>query len=238
MNFVLITAGGIGSRMHMEIPKQFLNVYDKPIIIYTLEAFQKHPNIDGIGVVCLEGWQDILNAYIKQFGITKVKWIVKGGATGQESIRNGLNRLAEDCDDNDTVLVHDGNRPLVTQETISDCIIKCHQYGSAVTIIPCTTSVLQKSKMEDRESNIALDRDMLAMTQTPHAFPFKKLWWAHQEAEKRGITNSVASHALLIDLGETIHFSLGNETNIKITNTNDLKIFKALLTSGNERDLP
>ena len=122
MNIALIIAGGSGQRMNQDIPKQFLNVKDKPIIIYTLEAFQKHPMIDAIEVVCLDGWHDILWAYSKQFEITKLENIVSGGDSGQASIRNGVFDIQTRHSDDDIVLIHDGIRPMVSDEIISDCL--------------------------------------------------------------------------------------------------------------------
>ena len=115
MNIALLIAGGKGVRMNQDIPKQFLNINDKPVIIYTLEAFQKHPEIDEIAVVCLEGWQEILWAYARQFNISKLKWVVDGGLCGQESILNGVFELEKHYEDNDIVLIHDGIRPNVSQ---------------------------------------------------------------------------------------------------------------------------
>ena len=113
MNIAVIIAGGSGHRMGQDIPKQFINVYDKPVIVYTLESFQRHPMIDAIEVVCIDGWHDILWAYAKQFNIDKLKWIVSGGGSAQESIRNGVDNLADKCDENDNIIIHDGIRPLV-----------------------------------------------------------------------------------------------------------------------------
>jgi 2-C-methyl-D-erythritol 4-phosphate cytidylyltransferase len=119
-NVALIIAGGVGARMHQDIPKQFLNVQDKPIIIYTLEVFQKHPNIDAIEVVCLDGWVDILHAYAKQFGITKLEKVVLGGETGLQSIRNGLFDLSERyTSDDDIIIIHDAIRPMIDMDIIS-----------------------------------------------------------------------------------------------------------------------
>src|SRR5574344_1899933 len=112
MNIAIILASGSGERMKQDIPKQFINVYDKPVIIYTLETFQKHPDIDAIEVVCLDGWQDILKAYAKQFNIEKLAWITTGGATAQESIRNGIYNLEGQCSPGDTIIIHDGIRPM------------------------------------------------------------------------------------------------------------------------------
>lgn len=130
MTIALIIAGRVGNRMGQDIPKQFLNVYDKPVIIYTLEVFQNHPNIDAIEVVCLDGWHEILRAYCKQFGITKLEGIVNGGATGQESIYNGLSDIASrHSDKEDIVLVHDSIRPMVSHDIISNAISTCRLHG-------------------------------------------------------------------------------------------------------------
>ena len=136
MNVAVIIAGGSGQRMGQDIPKQFLNVFDKPILIYTLEGFQKHPQIDLIEVVCIDGWHEVVWAYAKQFNISKLKWVVSGGASVQESIRNGVYNLEATCGEDDIVIVHDGIRPLVDETVLSDVIIKCRQYGNAVTSLP------------------------------------------------------------------------------------------------------
>lgn len=231
MNIGLIIAGGSGQRMKQQIPKQFLNVNDKPIIIYTLEAFQKHPNIDEIGVVCIDGWHDILKAYARQYNIDKLKWVVSGGKNGQDSIRNGVYEAAKRYQETDLLLVHDAIRPLVSEEIISDCIVQCENYGSAVVAVPCNTAVLKIDDNNMNNSSMVIPRNELAMTQTPQAFPIGKLKWAHEQALERGITNSVASCTMMVELGEEVHFSLGSETNIKLTTQDDLKIFKAILSS-------
>lgn len=228
MNIAMIIAGGKGVRMNQDIPKQFLNIHDKPVIVYTMQAFQKHPEIDAILVVCIDGWQEILRAYANQFDITKLKWVVAGGENGQQSIYNGLQELRKYCKEEDMVLVHDAIRPNVSQEIISNCIAECRLNGSAITVIPCAEAMLLRR--EDGNSSEALiSRDSLARTQTPQAFPLRKLLWAHEEAQKRGISNSVASCTLMVELGETVHFCPGSEKNIKITTTEDIEIFKALL---------
>lgn len=227
MNIALIIAGGKGQRMQQEIPKQFLNVNDKPVIIYTLEAFESHPDIDAIGVVCVDGWHDILKAYARQYKISKLEWVVSGGENGQESIRNGLFHAEENYQPEDIILVHDAIRPMVSHEIISDCIVQCKRHGSAVSIVPCNTVALRRTT--EQTSSEVVPRDRLALTQTPQAFPLKRLADAHRKALELGITNSIASCTLMIELGETLHFSIGAETNIKLTTPDDLKIFKALL---------
>lgn len=234
MNVAMIIAGGKGVRMNQDIPKQFLSIYDKPVIVYTLQAFQKHPEIDEIMVVCIDGWQEILWAYAHQFNITKMKWVTAGGDNGQQSIYNGIVELKKHCDLSDLVLVHDAIRPNVSQEIISSCIAECRLHGSAITVIPCVEAMLLRNENSNSSSEV-VSRDTLARTQTPQAFPLHKLLWAHDEAEKRGICNSIASCTLMVELGEEVHFSPGSEMNIKITTTEDIEIFKALLMA--QKDL-
>lgn len=136
MNIAVIIAGGSGQRMGQDIPKQFINVYDKPVIIYTLEGFQRHPQIDAIEVVCIDGWHDVLWAYAHQFNITKLKWVISGGNTGQESIRNGVFNLEGKVGDEDIIVIHDGIRPLVDETVLTDVIMKAQIHGNAVTSLP------------------------------------------------------------------------------------------------------
>lgn len=233
MTEAMIIAGGKGVRMNQNIPKQFLNINDIPVIVYTLKAFQQHPEIDQILVVCIEGWQEILWAYARQFNITKLKWVVEGGNTGQESIRNGVYELKKHCAEDDLVLIHDAIRPNISQEIISGCIAQCRLKGSAVTVIPCAEAMLLRQE-DGKSSKEVISRDSLARTQTPQAFPLKKLIWAHEEAEKRGIKNSVATCTLMVELGEEVCFCSGSEKNVKITTVEDIEIFKALLYSKRE----
>lgn len=234
MNIAILTAGGIGSRTHQDLPKQFITVDNKPIIIYTLEAFQQHPNIDEIYVACLGGWEAVLSAYAKQFDITKLKKIVLGGATGQASIYNAMKAIKEDHSDTAdiVVLIHDGNRPMVSQDVITDNIVKQRMYGLAVSVVP-TTEVVFVSK-DGIISNEALNREELWRTQTPHAFKFDDLWAIHCRAVADGITNTAASCSLMQKYGYFIYFSKGSEKNIKITTAEDIEIFKALLNAKND----
>ncbi|MBR4026768.1 MAG: 2-C-methyl-D-erythritol 4-phosphate cytidylyltransferase [Lachnospiraceae bacterium] len=230
MNIALIIAGGVGARMNQDIPKQFINVYDKPVIVYTMEAFQKHPNIDAIEVVCLEGWHDILKAYAKQFGITKLEGVVNGGLNGQDSIRNGLYDIAKrHGEEDDIVLIHDAIRPMLSQEVISDNIRVCREYGNAITVIPCTAAMLKTYDGQSSEEQVA--RDNLKITQTPQSFFLKDIIHAHKEALEQGITNSVASCTMYIELGKKLYMSAGSEKNLKLTTTEDIEIFKSLLSA-------
>ncbi len=228
MVVALLTAAGTGTRMGQDIPKQFMHVDNKPLIIHTMEAFQKHPSVDAIMVVTLPAWIAVLQAYASQFNITKLKWIVPGGVTGQESIYNGLLELKKELSDDDVVLVHDGNRCLVSGEIISNSLAVFYACGSAVAAIPCVEAVF-RSRDNGHSSDISIPREQLFRTQTPHTYTLGKLLWAHEEAQKRGIRNTTASCTLMQLLGEVVFFSKGSETNLKITTVDDMLIFEALL---------
>jgi 2-C-methyl-D-erythritol 4-phosphate cytidylyltransferase len=236
MNVALIIAGGSGTRMNMDIPKQFINVNDKPIIIYTLEAFQKHPEVDAIEVVCLDGWHDILKAYAKQFNIGKLRWVVSGGKTGQESIRNGVYNLEEHCHEEDIIIIHDGIRPLVDENVLSDVIVKCNMYGNAVSSLPYNEQIFRiHDEMTTKEY---IPRETLRRVQTPQAYKFEKLIWAYREAFSKevGIYGSSYTNTMMVDLGETLHFSIGSDKNIKITTHDDLEFFKVMAKIDTNRE--
>ncbi len=227
MNIALIIAGGIGARMQAAIPKQFLTVNDKPIIAYTMEKFEKHPAIDVIAVVCLDGWDNILTSYAKQYKITKLKHIIPAGSVGQESIKNGITELAKHYDENDIVLIHDAIRPNLSEDIISECIAVTKQKGNAIVCIPCQEAMLE---VFDKDSSTSsYPRDRLKRTQTPQGFILKNIVQAHKKAADLGITNSIASCTLMIEVGEKVYFSTGSEKNIKLTTPEDIDIFKALL---------
>lgn len=228
MVVALLTAAGTGTRMGQDIPKQFMHVEGKPIIIHTMKAFQNHPSIDAIMVVTLDAWIEVLRAYAHQFNITKLKWIIPGGATGQESIHNGLLELSKELKKDDVVIIHDGNRCMVSSEIISNSIATFKTYGSAVAAIPCVEAVF-RSNDSGKSSVTSIPREQLYRTQTPHTYTLGKLLWAHEEAEKKDIINTAASCTLMQALGETVYFSQGSEENLKITTVDDLMIFKALL---------
>ena len=226
-NIALLIAGGSGNRMHQDIPKQFITVNERPVIVYTLEAFEKHPEIDAIAVVCIAGWEQVLLAYAKQFNITKLQYVVPGGKNGQDSIRNGVYELERHFDSEDIVLIHDAIRPMVSAEIISDCIRVAKLRGNAITVIPCAEAMLET---QDGESSTgSYPRDRLKRTQTPQAFHIGQICDLHRRALAAGITNSVASCTLMIEMGEKVYFSAGSEKNIKLTTVEDIDIFKALL---------
>jgi 2-C-methyl-D-erythritol 4-phosphate cytidylyltransferase len=229
MNIALIIAGGIGQRAQQEIPKQFINVSDKPILIYTLEGFEKHPSVDAIEVVCLDGWHNILEAYAKQFNITKLKWIVSGGNSGQESIRNGVFNLYKECSPSDIIIIHDGIRPLINKEVISDCIAVCKKFGNAVSSLPYNEQIFKT--IDGKTSTEYIPREILRRVVTPQAYPLQKLHDSYKQAFEKGIGISGSSYTntMMVELGETLYFSAGSDKNIKITTKDDIDLFKALI---------
>lgn len=229
MNVALILAGGAGLRMGLDVPKQFYSVYGKPVIIYTLESFQKHPLIDAIEVVCIDGWHDVLRAYANQYHISKLKWVTGGGETGQESIRNGVFNLKEELSPNDIVIIHDGIRPLIDEAVLSDVISKCQQYGNAVSSLPYNEQIFV---VDDEISTVEyIPRETLRRVSTPQAYKYEKLLWGYQKAfeEKRGIFGSSYTNTMMVELGERLYFAAGSDKNIKLTTKDDLEIFKAYL---------
>ena len=229
MNYALIIAGGSGNRMGQDIPKQFMHVDNCPIIVHTMKCFQNHPDINGIAVVCLKGWETVLQSYANQFLIDKLKWIFPGGNTGMESIHNGIYGLKEaGCDDEDLVLIHDAVRPLLSQDIISSNIAICKAYGYAITGIQCREAILESE--DGFTSTNSIPRDKLIRTQTPQTFRLKNIIDVHEQAKLMDIDNSVSSATLVAEVGNRMmHVVPGSEKNIKVTTVEDLEIIKALM---------
>jgi 2-C-methyl-D-erythritol 4-phosphate cytidylyltransferase len=229
MNIALIIAGGTGKRTQQEIPKQFINVYDKPVLLYTLEGFQTHPDIHAIELVCLNGWQEIVTAYARQFNISKLQRITIGGETGQESIRNGVYDLYEHAKEDDIVIIHDGIRPIIDTAVVSDCISVCKEYGNAVSSLPYNEQIFKTT--DGLTTTEYVPRETLRRVQTPQAYTLGKLYQSYKKAfeEKIGIYGSSYTNTMMVELGETLYFAAGSDKNIKITTADDIELFKALL---------
>ena len=229
MNIALIFAGGVGSRMHVKSrPKQFLELNGKAIIIYTIEHFEYHPQIDGIVVVCLESWIPYLRGLLEQYRIKKVKWIVPGGKTGQESIRCGLTALWEDnsVDRDSLVLIHDGVRPLIDGDVISRNIACASEHGNAVTVTPAIETIISVTK-DDEVKNI-YDRNTCRLARAPQTFRLCDIYEAHRKAEEDGKLQMIDSAMLMSHYGTSLHVIEGPVENIKITTPSDFYIFKAI----------
>lgn len=233
MNIAVIIAGGVGSRMGQDLPKQFINVFDKPVLIYTLESFQRHPNIDAIELVCIDGWHEIVWAYAKQFNITKLKWIVSGGNSGQESIRNGVYGLEGIAGPKDNIIIHDGIRPLVEPSVLSDVISKCDKYGNAVTSMPYNEQIFVIDEDDETTTCKYIPRETLRRVSTPQAYKFELLDTKYHEAFEKeiGIYGSHYTNTMMVELGVKLHFAAGSDKNIKLTTKDDLEMFKAYLKS-------
>lgn len=231
MNVAVIIAGGSGHRMGQDLPKQFITIHDKPILCYTLEGFQRHPQIAAIELVCIDGWHDVVWAYAKQFGITKLKWIVSGGATAQESIRNGVYSLEDKCRPDDIVIIHDGIRPLVEDFVLTDVILKAKQYGNGVTSMPYNEQIFYVDKDDPSTTTQYIPRESLRRVSTPQAYRYDILLASYKRAfkEEIGIYGSSYTNTMMVELGERLHFCAGSDKNIKLTTRDDLELFKGYL---------
>ena len=228
MNTAVIFAGGSGSRMHTKSrPKQFLEYQGKPIIIYTLELFDNHPKIDGIVVACVEEWIPFLKKMLKKFEIDKVKRIVSGGETGQESIYKGL-VVAKDISqgDDDIVLIHDGVRPLITEQTITDNIEMVKNEGSCITCIPATETFIVTQ--EDGGLEIPSRANSL-IARAPQSFYLRDILSAHEQARAEGKNDFIDSCSMMHHYGHKLGRVIGPMENIKITTPTDYFVFKAMV---------
>lgn len=231
MNIALIFAGGSGTRMNSRgTPKQFLEVNGAPIIIHTLEHFEHHPEIDAICVVCIEGWINRLHKYLKRFEIEKVIAVVPGGKDGQESIRNGLYCIRERCgvDDDTIVLIHDGVRPLINEQVITDNIASVKRFGSAVTVVPATETIVRITE-EGKLSTVA-DRSHCRIARAPQSYYLKDILSAHAQALKDGIASQMVDSAnLMTHYGHELAIVEGPVENIKVTTPTDFYTCRAYL---------
>ena len=221
MVVALVTAGGVGSRFNSQIPKQFLCINDKPILVYTLEKMEKNRNIDKIIVACLDGWEDYLYELKEKYNITKLNWVAKNGKTQPESIRNCINILKSDIDDDDIVLIHAGNRPLVTDDIINNSIKTCEKLGNAVAAIKCPEVLV------DVVNNTIVERKNVLRVQTPQTFKFRNLKRFYENLS--AFLDVATTCDLAIRLGEKVNFIDGSANNMKITYKEDIRIFEALL---------
>lgn len=227
MNVAIIFAGGTGQRMKSTAcPKQFLPLYGKPIIIYTLEIFQKHPDIDQIIVPCVEGWEDRLRNMANQFGITKLTQVVPGGQTSQGSKLSALLALQGTCREDDIILMHDAVRPLITSKVIDDNLACVQKFGNAITVDPFTETGIVSEDGKTVETTI--ERQKLYIAKAPQCFYYRDALEAHQRAESMPDTTTIDTCTIMTALGKTLHFVPCECANIKITTPEDYYVFKAI----------
>ena len=234
MNIAVILAGGVGNRLGAGIPKQFVEILGKPILAYTLEPFDKHPDVDAILVVCVKPYVDYIWELKKKYGIEKLKWVTEGGATFQESVMNGMNYLADKIQRDDTVLFHFGASPFIKHDIIADVIRVCKEKGTNAI---STTDYLLLSGVKKSTASVFepenyteeyINRDTIAVMNTPHAFQYGFLVDMYKEAVETGIIDTVEPHTttLMYAMGKKIYFSKGSQDNIKITTKDDLEMFE------------
>ena len=233
MNVALILAGGVGKRLGAQIPKQFIEVLGKPVLAYTIEAFEKHSQIDAVIVACVKPYIDYVWEMKKQYEFSKLRWIVEGGNTFQGSVLNGIRYLENMIDWEDIVLVHFGASPFITEDIITDSIRVCKEKGNAISTTDffllsgkkkSTTSVTDSENYSDEYIN----RDTIAIMNSPHAFKYGFIFDMYKEAIETGVIDTVEPHTttLMYAMGKKIYFSYGSQLNIKITRKEDLDLFE------------
>lgn len=226
-NYLILLAGGVGKRMGSEIPKQFMEVDGKPIIIYSIENFQRNNQVEKIVVVCIKDWIEYLRELIKKYSLSKVEWIIEGGCTGHDSIRNGVFFLRNNINHNDFIIVHDSVRPILPQKAIEEVLRVAHNKGNASSSIACYPPIVYTKDFESGISDI--DREHVMLTASPQAYKFSLALKYYERAELENKHNFTFTSSLLIHFGEKIYFAKGSTSNIKITQKEDLAIFGALL---------
>ena len=231
-NYVILLAGGVGKRMQSEIPKQFIEVNGKPIIVYSLENFQRNDQIEKIVIVCIKEWIEYLKNIINAYQISKVEWIVEGGGTGHDSIRNGIFYLRDKIKPEDFVIVHDAVRPILPQKAINEVLRVAHEMGNASSSIACHPPIVYT---EDFKSGITdVDREHVMLTASPQAYKYSLALKYYEKAEKENKHNFTFTSSLFIHYQERVFFAKGTTSNIKITTKEDIALFSALLTVPEE----
>ena len=228
MNVALIFAGGTGSRMNIQTkPKQFLELDGRAIIIHTLEHFESHPDIDAIAVVCLEPWIPYLKKLLQKHNIQKVKWVVPGGETGQDSIYHGLQAIHADCPEDSVVLIHDGVRPLISEQLISDNLKTVAEKGNSITVTAAIETIVQTG--EERNVTNSIPRQDCSLARAPQSFKLAEIWDCHQRALAEGRHDFIDSATIMMHYGHTLYTTDGPAENIKITTPLDYFTFRSIL---------
>lgn len=231
-NYAVILAGGVGKRMKSDIPKQFIEVEGKPIIVYTLENFQKNPDVKKIIIVCVRQWVEIVKRMVKQYSLSKVEWIIEGGDTGHDSIRNSVFFLRDKIAMDDFIIIHDAVRPILPQKAIYEVLNMAHEKGNASSSIECHPPIVYT---DDKISGIKdIDREHVMLTASPQAYKYELALKCYEMAENVNKHDFTFTSSLLIYCGERVYFARGFSCNIKITTKEDIALFKALKSMPSE----
>lgn len=232
----IILAGGVGSRVGAGRPKQFVEILDKPVLAYTIEIFERNPQIDAIEVVCHKEWKEYLVNMVQTYDFAKVKWIVDGGNTFQDSVMNGIENLKGKIKDDDYVMVQYGAAPFTSDRIVDDVIRVMRDKGSAVTTTPCYQ--LLGSNDENATSKTWVDRDKYIQIACPYGFRFDYLLSIYKRAEEQGILDKIEPHttSLMYALGDTLYQAYGDQSNIKITTKEDLDMFEGYVLMKRRRE--
>lgn len=221
----IILAGGVGSRVGADKPKQFVEILDKPILAYTIEIFENHPEVDKIEVVCHKSWRDYLEDMIEKYDYKKVRWIADGGDTFQDSVMNGINNLKDKVEQDDYVLIQYGAAPFTSEKIVTDVIRVMKEKDSAVTATPCYQLL---GSMDGETSNNWVDRDKYTQIACPYGFKYSYLLDVYERAEEQGLIEIIEPHttSLMYALGDKLNLAYGDQTNIKITTKEDFDMFE------------
>lgn len=231
-NVAIILAGGIGSRMGGSMPKQFLSLNDKPVIVHTLENFQRNSQINSIIIVCVKDWILHLKEILEEYKISKVVNIVEGGETGHDSTRNGIFSLKNVLSEDDFIIIHDAARPILPQAAIDEMLRVAYEKGNASLAIPCYETVIYTD--DGMHGNSQLDRSKIMRIQTPQAYKYGSILKLYEKAEAEDKHDFIYADLVLIHYGETVYFSKGFTNNIKITRKEDIPLCKALMNFSEE----
>ena len=230
----IILAGGVGSRVGADKPKQFVKILDKPILAYTIEIFESHPEVDAIEVVCHKSWKNYLDEIIKTYGYKKVRWIADGGETFQDSVMSGMNNLKGKIKLEDYVLIQYGAAPFTSEKIVTDVIKVMKSKNSAVTATPCYQLM---GSLDGETSNNWVDRDKLTQIACPYGFKYSYLLDIYKRAEEKDIIDDIEPHttSLMYALGDKLNLAYGDQTNIKITTKEDFDMFEGYILMKKRR---
>ena len=223
----LILAGGIGKRMGVSLPKQFLEIKGQPVLVHTLSNFQRNDSVDSIVVVCVSDWIEYTWDLVKKYNLSKVEAIIPGGDTSHDSTRNGIFHLRRTLGKGDVVIIHDAARPILPQKAIDEMLRIAKDSGNASLAIPCYETVIYTD--DQLSGNKELDRSHLMRVQTPQAYEYSSILELYERAEKEDRHDFIYADIVAVEYGMTVYFSKGFTNNIKITKQEDIPLCEYLM---------